>query len=77
MARPASIIVASWRVKTTRSCRATLPPAGLALLADLFLDGNDQKIAVEQGGDGRLFGGRFDRIADFPARGCFPRNVDE
>ena len=32
MAKPASIIVANWRVKMTRSCSATLPPEVLPFL---------------------------------------------
>ena len=33
MAMPASIIVASWRVNTTRSLKLTLPPWALPFLA--------------------------------------------
>ena len=50
---------------------------GLAFLADLFLDGDDQQVAVQQRGDGCLLGGGFDRAADFPAGGRFPRYIDE
>ena len=53
------------------------PAAGPALFADLLLDREDQHIAVQQGRDGRLLGGRLDRTADLPAGGRFPRYIDE
>ena len=70
-------MVASWRVKMTRSARATLPAAGPALLADLLLDGDDQHVAVQQRRNRRLLGRRLDRTANLPAGGRFPRYIDK
>ena len=53
------------------------PAAGPALLADLLLDGEDQHVAVQQGRDGRLLGGRLDGTADLPAGSRLPRYIDK
>ena len=53
------------------------PAAGSAFLADLFLDGDDQQVAIQQRGDGRLFGGRLDGTADFPAGSRLPRDINK
>ena len=45
---------------------------GFAFFADLLLDGDDEQVAVQQGGDGGLFGGGFDGTADLAAGGRFP-----
>jgi hypothetical protein len=39
--------------------QGNLSTAGLALLTDLFLDGDDQKVAVKQRSDGGLLSGGF------------------
>ncbi|MDB6064223.1 MAG: hypothetical protein JWR26_431 [Pedosphaera sp.] len=44
---------------------------GFAFLADFFLDGDDEEIAVEQGRDGGLLGGGFDRVANLASSGGF------
>ena len=68
MAMPASIMVASCRVNTTKSASCTRRP-GLSAFGHLLPDFHHQQIAVKQRGDGGLFGGGFDGIANFPARG--------
>src|SRR6185437_45455 len=55
--------------------KADFAAGGSALFADLFLDGNDEEVAVEQGGDGGLFGAGLDRAADFAAGGRFPCHI--
>ncbi len=51
--------------------------AGAAFLGDLFLNGDDEKVAVEQGGDGAGFGGGFDGAPNFAAGGRIARSVSE
>jgi hypothetical protein len=75
MAMPASIIVASWRVNTTRSASATLPPLVWPRLAIFSWMDNHQQVAVEQRGDGGLLGGGLDGVADFAAGGRFSGGV--
>jgi hypothetical protein len=75
MAKPASIMVANWRVKNDEVREGDAAAARLALFADLFLDGNDQHIPVQQGRDGSLFRCRLDGTADFAAGGRFPGYV--
>jgi hypothetical protein len=48
---------------------------GLSALGELFLDLDDEHVAIEQGGDGGLFGGGFDGIADFAAGGRFAGSI--
>jgi len=47
----------------------------LAFLADFFLDGDDEQVAVQQSGDRRLLGASFDRAADLPSRGGLARDI--
>ena len=54
-----------------------LAALGLALSGNLFLDGNDQQIAVEQRGNGGLFGRRLHAVADFAARGRLTSGVSK
>jgi hypothetical protein len=54
-----------------------LAALGLAAFGQLFLDLDDQQVAVEQRGDGRLFRGGLDGVADFAAGGRFPGGVGE
>ena len=44
-----------------------LAAAGAALFAEFFVDGNDQHIAIQQGGDRAGLAGGLNRTADFPA----------
>ncbi len=54
-----------------------LAAGGFAFFADLLLDGDDEQVAVQQSGDGSLLSAGFDRTADLPARGGFPRYIHE
>ena len=57
--------------------QADASAAGPAFFADLFLDGDDEQIAIQQGGDRRLLGGRLDGTANLPAGGGFARDIDK
>ena len=65
IAIPASIMVASWRVKTTMSCKVHRTGPSPALLAGSLVDGGDQQIASHEGGNGFLFSRGVDCVADF------------
>ena len=56
-------------------CQRHLAALGLALLGDLLLDVHHQQIAVEQRGDGGLFGGGLHGVADFAAGGRFSGGI--
>jgi hypothetical protein len=51
--------------------------AGASLFADLFLDGNNQQVTIQQRSDGGLLGGCIDGTADLPSATGFSRYVNE
>ncbi len=72
MARPASIIVASWQIEHDEVGESDAAAGGFAFFAT-FLDGNDRCSSAGRKYRGRLLGGCFYRTADFTARDRFPR----
>src|SRR5579862_6818609 len=52
-----------------------LAASGAAFFADLFLDRDDQEVAVEQGVNSCLLSPGFDGTADFATGGRFPCNI--